>query len=74
MAINIKDNVDIVKSPEGCFKKNVIDGYGLSKVEVDVLWDYVIKFVKEHYQDSRFDNQIIFYAVSANWCKHEDRP
>ena len=60
MAINIKDTVDIVKSPEGCFKKNVIDGYGLSKVEADVLWDYVIKFVKEHYQDSRFDNQIIF--------------
>ena len=60
MAINIKDTVDIVKSPEGCFKKNVIDGYGLSKVEADVLWDYVIKFVKEPYQDSRFDNQIIF--------------
>ena len=50
MAINIKDNVGIVKSPEGCFKKNVIDRYGLSKVEADVLWDYVIKFVKkEHY-------------------------
>ena len=60
MAINIKDTVDIVKSPEGCFKKNLIDGYGLSKVEADVLWDYVIKFVKEPYQDSRFDNQIIF--------------
>jgi len=66
MAINIKDTVDIVKSPEGCFKKNLIDGYGLSKVEADVLWDYVIKFVKEHYQDSRFDNQIIFYAVAAD--------
>jgi len=66
MRININNNTDIVKSPEGCFKQNVIDGYGLSKVEADVLWDYVINFVKEHYQDSRFDNQIIFYAVSAD--------
>jgi hypothetical protein len=65
MRMNFKDNTDIVKSPEGCFKQDVINGYGLSKVEADVLWDYVIKFVKEHYQDSRFDNQIIFYAVSA---------
>lgn len=64
--MNINDNTDIVKSPEGCFKQNVIDGYGLSKVEADVLWAYVLKFVKEHYQDSRFDNQIIFYAVSAD--------
>jgi len=64
--MNINDNTDMVKSPEGCFKQNVIDGYGLSKVEADVLWDYVLKFVKEHYQDSRFDNQIIFYAVSAD--------
>jgi biotin operon repressor len=66
MKININDNTDIVKSPEGCFKQNVIEGYGLSKVEADVLWDYVINFIKEHYQDSRFDNQIIFYAVSAD--------
>ena len=66
MTMNINDNTDMVKSPEGCFKQNVIDGYGLSKVEADVLWDYVLKFVKEHYQDSRFDNQIIFYAVSAD--------
>jgi len=64
--MNSNDTIDIVKSPEGCFKQNVIDGYGLSKVEADVLWDYVLKFVKEHYQDSRFDNQIIFYAVSAD--------
>lgn len=64
--MNINDNTDIVKSPEGYFKQNVIDRYGLSKVEADVLWDYVLKFVKEHYQDSRFDNQIIFYAVSAD--------
>ena len=64
--MNINDNTDMVKSPEGCFKQNVIDGYGLSKVEANVLWDYVLKFVKEHYQDSRFDNQIIFYAVSAD--------
>lgn len=64
--MNFNDTIDIVKSPEGCFKQNVIDGYGLSKVEADVLWDYVLKFVKEHYQDSRFDNQIIFYAVSAD--------
>jgi len=48
----------------GCFKQNAIDGYRLSRVEVDVLWNYVLKFVKEHYQDSRFDNQIIFYVVS----------
>lgn len=65
MRINI-NNAEITKSPEGCFKQNVIDGYGLSKVEADVLWKYVINFVKEHYQDSRFDNQIIFYAVSAD--------
>jgi len=64
MTMNINDNTDIVKSPEGCFKQNVIDGYGLSKVEADVLWDYVLKFVKEHYQDSRFDNQIIFYVLN----------
>ena len=64
--MNVNNNTDMVKSPEGCFKQNVIDGYGLSKVEADVLWDYVLKFVKEHYQDSRFDNQIIFYAVSAD--------
>lgn len=47
--MNINDNTDIVKSPEGCFKQNVIDRYGLLKVEADVLWDYVLKFVKEHY-------------------------
>lgn len=57
---------DLVKSPEGCFKQNVIDGYGLSKVEADVLWDYVNNFVKEHYLACRFDKQIIFYAVSAD--------
>jgi len=56
----------LVKSPEGCFKRDVIDGYGLSRVEADVLWDYVSNFVKEHYLASRFDNQIIFYAVSAD--------
>ena len=56
----------LVKSPEGCFKRDVIDGYGLSRVEADVLWDYVNNFVKEHYLASRFDNQIIFYAVSAD--------
>jgi len=63
MTININDNIGIVKSPEGSFKQNVIDGYGLSKVEADVLWDYVINFVKEHYQDSRFDNQIILLEM-----------
>lgn len=31
--MNIDDNTDIVKSPESCFKQNVIDGYGLSKVK-----------------------------------------
>jgi predicted transcriptional regulator len=56
----------LVKSPEGCFKRDVIDGYGLSRVEADVLWDYVSNFVKEHYLACRFDNQIIFYAVSAD--------
>ncbi|HBY56692.1 MAG TPA: hypothetical protein DEG96_02335 [Candidatus Atribacteria bacterium] len=57
---------NLVKSPEGCFKQNVIDGYGLSKVEADVLWDYVNNFVKEHYLACRFDKQIIFYAVSTD--------
>lgn len=57
----------LVKSPEGCFKRDVIDGYGLSRVEADdVLWDYVNNFVKEHYLACKFDNQIIFYAVSAD--------
>ena len=56
----------LLSHQRAALNKNVIDGYGLSKVEVDVLWDYVLKFVKEHYQDSRFDNQIIFYAVSAD--------
>jgi hypothetical protein len=54
---------NLVKSPEGCFKRDVIDRYGLSRVEADVLWDYVNNFVKEHYLACRFDNQIIFYAV-----------
>ena len=63
MTINIYNH--LVKSPEGCFKCDVIDGYGLSRVEADVLWDYVNNFVKEHYLACRFDNQIIFYAVSA---------
>ncbi len=45
--MNIDDNTDIVKSPESCFKQNVIDGYGLSKVEADVLCDYVLKFTKK---------------------------
>lgn len=62
MTINICNS--IVKSPEGCFKQDVVDGYGLSRVEADVLWDYVANFVKEHYLACRFDNQIIFYAVS----------
>jgi len=64
MTIIICNN--LVKSPEGCFKRDVIDGYGLSRVEADVLWDYVNNFVKEHYLACRFDNQIIFYAVSAD--------
>jgi transposase len=54
----------LLKSPEGCFKRDIIDGYGLSKVEAQVLWVYVNNFVKEHYLANRFDNQIIFYAVS----------
>jgi len=62
-------NIDIkpyaVKSPEGMFKQDVISGYGLSRVEAEALWEYVENFVKEHYQSCRFDNQIIFYAVSA---------
>jgi len=54
----------LLKSPEGFFKRDIIDGYGLSKVEANVLWDYVNNFIKEHYLACRFDNQIIFYAVS----------
>ena len=61
MTINIDNH--LVKSPEGCFKRDIIDGYGLSRVEADVLWNYVNDFVKEHYLACRFDNQIIFYAV-----------
>jgi predicted transcriptional regulator len=63
MTINIYNH--LVKSPEGCFKRDIIDGYGLSRVEADVLWNYVNDFVKEHYLACRFDNQIIFYAVSV---------
>lgn len=63
MNINIKPYT--VKSPEGMFKQDVIFGYGLSRVEAEALWDYVKNFVKEHYLACRFDNQIIFYAVSA---------
>jgi len=63
MTISISNH--LLKSPEGCFKRDVIDGYGLSRVEANVLWDYVNNFVKEHYLACRFDNQIIFYAVSA---------
>jgi len=55
----------LLKSPEGFFKRDVIDGYGLSRVETDVLWDYVNNFIKEHYLACRFDNQVVFYAVSA---------
>jgi DNA-binding CsgD family transcriptional regulator len=64
MNINIKPYT--VKSPEGMFKQDVIFGYGLSRVEAEALWDYVKNFVKEHYLACRFDNQIIFYAVSAD--------
>jgi len=56
----------LLKSPEGFFERDIIDGYGLSRVEADVLWDYVNNFVKEQYLACRFDNQIIFYAVSAD--------
>jgi len=56
----------LLKSPEGFFKRDVIDGYGLSRVEANVLWDYVNNFIKEHYIACRFDNQIIFYAVSTD--------
>lgn len=63
MNINIKPYT--VKSPEGMFKQDVIFGYGLSRVEAEALWDYVKNFVKEHYLACRFDNQIIFYAVSV---------
>lgn len=63
MNINIKPYA--VKSPEGMFKQDVISGYGLSRVEAEALWDYVNNFVKEHYLACRFDNQIIFYAVSV---------
>jgi len=56
----------LLKSPEGCFKRDIIDDYGLSKVETQVLWEYVNNFIKEHYCNTRFDNQIIFYAVSSS--------
>ena len=46
MTMNINDNTNIVKAPEGCFKQNVIDGYGLSKVVADILRNYLLKFVK----------------------------
>ena len=62
MTISIGNH--LLKSPEGCFKRDITDGYGLSKVEAQVLWEYVNHFVKEHYLADRFDNQIIFYAVS----------
>jgi len=62
MTISISNH--LLKSPEGCFKRDIIDSYGLSKVEAQVLWVYVKNFVKEHYLANRFDNQIIFYAVS----------
>jgi hypothetical protein len=62
MTISISNH--LLKSPEGCFKRDIIDDYGLSKVEAQVLWVYVNHFVKEHYLANRFDNQIIFYAVS----------
>ncbi len=62
MTISISNH--LLKSPEGCFKRDIIDDYGLSKVEAQVLWVYVNHFVKEHYLTKRFDNQIIFYAVS----------
>lgn len=46
----------LLKLPEGCFKHDIINDYGLSKVEAQALWDYVSNFIKEHYSGTRFDN------------------
>lgn len=53
----------LLKSPEGCFKRDTINIYSLLKVEAQVLWIYANNFVKEHYLANRFDNQIILYVV-----------
>ncbi len=60
------DKVSICKSPEGMLKQELVSYYGMSSAEADVLWERIFIFVKEHYRDSRFDNQIIRYAVSAD--------
>jgi len=60
------DNENICKSPEGMLKQELVSYYGMSSAEADILWERIYTFVKEHYKNCRFDNQIIRYAVSAD--------
>ena len=60
------DKENICKSPEGMLKQELVSYYGMSSAEADILWERIYTFVKEHYQNCRFDNQIIRYTVSAD--------
>lgn len=47
-------------------KAELINYYGLSAAESDILWERIENFVKEHFENCIFDNQLIRYAVSAD--------
>ncbi len=57
---------NVSKSPEGMLKAELVNYYGLSAAEADILWERLENFVKEHFENCIFDNQTIRYAVSAD--------
>jgi hypothetical protein len=59
------EKTNVSKSPEGMLKAELVNYYGLSAAEADILWERLENFVKEHFENCIFDNQTIRYAVSA---------
>ncbi len=60
------EKTNISKSPEGMLKQELVSYYGMSAAESDILWERIENFVKEHFENCIFDNQIIRYAVSSD--------
>jgi DNA-binding MarR family transcriptional regulator len=60
------EKTNISKSPEGMLKAELVNYYGLSNAESDILWERLENFVKEHFENCIFDNQTIRYAVSKD--------
>ena len=60
------EKTNISKSPEGMLKAELVSYYGMSGAESDILWERIENFVKEHFENCIFDNQMVRYAVSSD--------